>query len=142
MVPEERYMTMNLATKGASTIRNYIADHHKSLKLGPDAGRPTNLVQDIEGAHPAGPYKYVNRPSFYDPRDIRGTTSNKLIRDTNSTDYTLKLDDIEGWVRFVNRNNMTAKLIFLFYTKSLIQGTATPLYFQDESTSRPAPSSL
>lgn len=100
MVPD-RYTSMNLATVGASTIPNYRAEHFSSLKLGPDAGRPTNQVSDIQGAHPSGLYKYTNKPQFYDPRDIRGTTSIKLIRDTNSTDYTLKLDDIEGWVLFV-----------------------------------------
>lgn len=90
------YKTMSLATNGPATIPNFQAEHRKSLQLGPAAGRPTNQTNDIEGAAPAGLYKFVNKPSFYDPRDIRGNTSLKLIRDTNSIDYTLKLDDIEG----------------------------------------------
>jgi hypothetical protein len=93
---DERFVTMSLGTEGSSTIPNYRQEHYKSLQLGPAAGRPTNMVRDIEGAQPAPLYKYTNKPSYYDPHDIRGTKSNKLIRDTNSIDYTLKLDDIEG----------------------------------------------
>lgn len=91
-----RFGTMSLATEGRSTMRNEKQEFFRSLKLGPDAGRPTNMVHDIQGAQPQGMYKFTAKPSFYDPRDIRGTTSTKLIRDTNSVDYTLKLDDIEG----------------------------------------------
>ncbi len=92
----ERYVSMSLGTEGAATIPNYQRDHQRTLKLGPEAGRPSNQVSDISGAQPNGMYKYTNKPSFYEPRDIRGTTSMKLIRDVNSTDFTLKLDDIEG----------------------------------------------
>lgn len=75
---------------------NSNAEHFKSLKLGPDAGRPTNMVHDIQGAQPAAVYKNTDKPSFYDPRDIRGTVSKQLIRTTNAPDNTLRLDDIDG----------------------------------------------
>jgi hypothetical protein len=93
-----RFGSMSLATEGRSTIRNDKQEFFKSLKLGPDAGRPTNMVEDIEGAQPQSMYKFTSKPSFYDPRDIKGTTSTQLIRDTNAVDYALKLDDIEGCV--------------------------------------------
>mmetsp|Transcript_79432 Transcript_79432/g.158604 ORF Transcript_79432/g.158604 Transcript_79432/m.158604 type:complete len:570 (+) Transcript_79432:39-1748(+) len=93
---DTHFVTMSLGTRGASTMPNSTAEHFKSLKLGPSAGRPTNLVHDIDGAQPAAVYKNTNKPSFYEPKDIRGTTSKQLIRTTNAPDNTLRLDDIDG----------------------------------------------
>jgi len=93
---DERFTSMSLGTRGAATMPNSNAEHFKSLKLGPDAGRPTNMVHDIHGAQPAAVYKNTDKPSFYDPRDIRGTVSKQLIRTTNAPDNTLRLDDIDG----------------------------------------------
>ena len=95
---DERFVTMSLGTQGASTMPNVRREHQISLKLGPDAGRPTNMVHDIHGAQPASLYNFTNKPSFQDCKDIRGTVSKQLIRDTNSIDYTLKLNDIDGFV--------------------------------------------
>jgi len=93
---DERFVTMSLGTAGSCTMPNARAEHFKSLKLGPDGGRHTNMVHDIEGAGPASLYKYPNKPSFYEPRDIRGTQSRVLIRDINAVDNTLRVDDIDG----------------------------------------------
>ena len=98
MGPPDRFTTMSLATAGSATMGNARAEFFNSLKLGPEAGRPTNMVRDIQGAQPEGMYKYTNKPGFYDPRDIRGTVSKQLIRNTNAVDYTLKVDVIEGCV--------------------------------------------
>ena len=91
------FRSMSLATPGECTIPNARQDFMNSLKLGPDAGRPTNLVADIDGARPApGAGQYTNKQTYYEPTDIRGAGPMKLIRNTNAIDYSMKLDDIDG----------------------------------------------
>ena len=93
---DDRYQTMNLATRGAPSLSNAKKEFKDSLKLGPHDGRHTNMVHDIQGAQPAALYKNTNRPSLYHPGDIRGTSSKTLHRDTNGPHHVLKVDDIEG----------------------------------------------
>ena len=89
--------TMSVTSYGPSTIPNARSDFMNSLKLGPSAGRPTNLVSDIDGAQPAaGAGRFTNKQYLYEPSDITGAKPSKLIRNTNSVDYSMKLDDIDG----------------------------------------------
>jgi len=39
--------------------------------------------------------KFTNKPDSYDVSDIRGTKPMGLHRETNSIDYTLRVDDID-----------------------------------------------
>ena len=70
---------MSLATPGECTIPNARQDFMNSLKLGPDAGRPTNLVADIDGAAPPRRWPVHEQANLL-RADIRGAGPMKLIR--------------------------------------------------------------
>jgi len=56
-----------------------------------------NRTDDIQGAAPEyRATRFTNKSSFYDPSDIKGAHSNILHKNSNSMDYTMKVDDIEG----------------------------------------------
>jgi hypothetical protein len=83
---------MSLQSQGASTIPNRDASR-PALNL---AGR-TNYTADIVGAQPTQKMnRFINKPDLYDVGDIKGTKPLALHRETNSIDFTLKHDDIEG----------------------------------------------
>ncbi|GMI02962.1 hypothetical protein TrLO_g8767 [Triparma laevis f. longispina] len=86
---------MSLQSIGASTIPNEKAQKQQSLRLN---ARGTNNISDIDGAKPAQKMnKFINKPNHtYDISDIHGSRPLALHRATNSIDYTLKHDDIEG----------------------------------------------
>eukprot|EP00519_Triparma_laevis_P003354 CAMPEP_0182506788 /NCGR_PEP_ID=MMETSP1321-20130603/21937_1 /TAXON_ID=91990 /ORGANISM="Bolidomonas sp., Strain RCC1657" /LENGTH=529 /DNA_ID=CAMNT_0024712585 /DNA_START=12 /DNA_END=1601 /DNA_ORIENTATION=+ len=91
----DRFTTMSLQSTGPSTIPNERMQKKQSLQLN---GRGTNNISDIDGAKPAQKMnKFINKPNHtYDLSDIHGSRPLALHRATNSIDYTLKHDDIEG----------------------------------------------
>jgi hypothetical protein len=84
---------MSLQSAGSCTIPNKSADS-RSLDL---CSNGTNYIGDISGAQPTQKMnRFTNKPNLYSINDIKGTRPLELHRGTNSVDYTLKLDDIEG----------------------------------------------
>lgn len=86
-----RFQTMSLQSPGPCSIPN----SNKRNAIVPD--RATNDISDIVGAapksHPSATYM---KPNSYQVSDIAGTRPMPLHRGTNSVDYTLLCDDIEG----------------------------------------------
>jgi len=81
---------MSLQSAGPSSIPN-------NAKININQPRATNSIADILGARPAQKMnKFTNKPNSYDVSDIYGTRPLALHRETNSVDYTLKHDDIDG----------------------------------------------
>jgi len=81
---------MSLQSQGPSSIPN-------NRKFTVQQPRASNDISDISGAAPTQKMnRFTQKPNSYDVSDIFGTKPISLHRQTNSIDYTLKRDDIEG----------------------------------------------
>ena len=95
MTDDERFLTMSLGSQGPCTIGN---NQRRGGSIHKEHERFQNRTNDIDGAQPELRHlRFCNvRPDLYSADDIHGARPGRLHRETNSTDYTLLLDDIEG----------------------------------------------
>ncbi len=82
------YQTMSITSVGPSTI-----SENKQRTF---AVKSTNDISDIDGARSGPKYtQYTNKAPFLQS-DILGSTSKQLIRERNTRDNSLYIDDIDG----------------------------------------------